>query len=440
MIKNHKTVAAVTLGCKVNLYDTEAVLKTFTDSGYKVVDFDEYADVYVINTCSVTNMADKKSRQMVRRAKAKNSNAIVAAMGCSSQLTPEKYKQIGANVVIGTSARGKILESIQNIQNNGISQNKNIEYVEDIFKEKSFGISSVDNITDRTRAFLKIQEGCNGFCTFCIIPHVRGFSRSRNFDDTIVQAKRFVSAGYKEIVVAGIHVASYGKDLESKNLIDVLKELCKIDGIVRVRLSSVEPNVVNDDFLEFVQQNPKFCDHMHLALQSASPRILKLMNRKYTPNDYELAVKNLRKVLPDINITTDIIAGFPSETEDEHKETYDFIKYVSLSSVHVFPFSPKYGTVAAKMPNQLSNEIKNRRTKEIILLASKLERDFYSRFVGKNMDVLIENMDVSGFAQGKTTNYINVAMMNNKERTIVNEIVNASIVSFGDRGLVAEVL
>ena len=367
-----KKVAAITLGCKVNLHDTHTLLAKFVDAGYEIVDKADDADVCIVNTCCVTNAADKKSRQAVRRAKARG--GIVAAVGCACQANPARFEEIGADIVLGTAT--------------------------------NFEVNDISKIHDRTRAFLKIQDGCNNFCAFCIIPHVRGRSRSRPLADVIAAARRFAEAGHKEIVVAGICVASYGNDLQDCDLLTALEQICKIDGIERVRLSSVEPNAITPEFLGFVAGQPKFCNHLHLSLQSGCDAILKAMGRKYTTPQFMEAVAALRAIMPDVSITTDIIAGFPGETDEYHQQTLDFIANSGLAALHVFPYSAKEGTTAASMPGQLASAVKKQRAKELIKLGDGLTEMYNAQFAGRVMPVLAEARNVAGFYEGKTTNYI----------------------------------
>jgi len=398
-----KKVAATTIGCKVNLYDTQALLQKLADAGYEVAEnAADAADIFIVNTCCVTNVADKKSRQAVRRAKSRG--AIVAVMGCASQAAPEKYADIGADIVLGTADRGKILDHLANFH----ADITIIDHNPDILMHSDFETSDVTKMLGKTRAFLKIQDGCNNFCAFCIIPHVRGRSRSRPFEDILSQVRRFAEMGHKEIVVAGICVASYGKDIQGHNILSVLRAVCAVSGVERVRLSSVEPNVITPDFLGFVVDEPKFCDHLHLSLQSGSDAVLAAMNRKYTTSQYADAVATIRKALPNVSITTDVIAGFPGETEENHRQTIDFIEKLGLAALHVFPFSAKDGTTAARMADQISSDIKSLRSKELMKLNDALAAVHHERFVGKTMSVLVEGRNAAGLYEGKTTNYISV--------------------------------
>jgi len=425
-----KTVAATTIGCKVNIYDTQGILEIFAKYGYAVVDFSEIADVYVINTCSVTNLADKKSRQMIGQAKRRNPQAVVAAVGCSSQANPDVYRDLGVDIVMGTSGRGQLVHHIENLNQQPI-----MDVLPNIRGQKSFENTHITSDTSRTRAFLKIQDGCDNFCTYCIIPHVRGPSRSLNFEDLIGQAAAFAYAGYKEIVVAGIHVASYGKDLQEWDLVDALTQIAELKGIERVRLSSVEPNVVTDKFCDFVEKTPKFCDHLHLSLQSGSDKILQLMNRKYTAGEYGRAVEQIRAVRPKISITTDIIAGFPSETEEEHRQSMEFVQTLNLSGLHVFPYSAKSGTAAAGMADQIPKTVKKQRVAELLEMGNHLAVSHYQDFVGQTMPVLVEEVSKNGLYLGKTANYMPVAFTSN-EGGLANQIVNVTLNSADKNGLV----
>jgi len=397
-----RTVAATTLGCKVNLYDTNALLEGFVAAGYDMVDFNDFADVYVINTCSVTNLADKKSRQLAGRAKRRNPQAIIAAVGCSTQANPDKFRNIGVDIIMGTSRRNELLEHVQIFKGEQIISIESQEY------NKNYEEMSSGSDTNRTRAFLKVQDGCDNFCAYCVIPHVRGRSRSRSYNDAMTQAHNFADAGYKEIVVAGIHVASYGKDLEGQNLLALLRDIAAIPSIQRVRLSSVEPNMITQKFCDFMAETPKFCNHLHLSLQSGSDDILRSMNRKYTAAEFEKAVEMLRSVSPDIAITTDIIAGFPGETSEHHAETLAFLKEVKFAGLHVFPYSAKAETKAAKMGGQIAKETKTARTKELLALGKMLNTSYAQKFLGHLTDVLIEEVRQDGRYVGKTTNYLSV--------------------------------
>ena len=419
---NKKKIAFTTLGCKVNMYDTEAMTELFSEKGYNIVNFDEFADIYLINTCTVTNLGDKKSRQMIRRAKRLNPDSIVVATGCYAQVAPEEVKKIeGINIVIGTKDRNKVVEIIENYAD----KNEVLNAVSDIMKERTFEKLSVTNLKDHTRAYLKIQEGCNRFCSYCIIPYARGPVRSREPKDVIEEVKKLAQNGFKEIVLAGIHVASYGIDLKNITLIDIIKQVHSIEGIERIRFSSVEPLVITDEFLKELKKLPKVCDHFHLSLQSGCNRTLKRMNRRYTSFEYETAVKKLKSAYPDVAVTTDIIVGFPDESDEDFNESMEFAKKVKLAKIHVFPYSPKIGTKAAEMPNQISSDVKNVRSKQMIQVSNELNKEFLSSYINKTKDVLFERCIGNNIYEGHTTNYITVHAKS--EIDISNKILNIKI-------------
>jgi len=415
-------IAFATLGCKVNLYDTEAVIELFQNKGYEIVDFNDFADIYFINTCTVTNFGDKKSRQMIRRAKKQNKDAIIVAAGCYAQVFPKEVEKIeGVNIVIGTKDRNKIVEIVENYDDTS----KVINEVSDIMKEKEFEKLSITKMRDRTRAYLKIQEGCNRFCTYCIIPFARGSVRSRPKEDIISEVKVLAQNGFKEIVLTGIHVASYGVDIKDMNLIKIIKSVNDIDGIERIRFSSVEPTVITDEFISEIEKMPKVCDHYHLSLQSGCDKILNAMNRKYSSEQYRQAVYKIRKVFPDAAVTTDVIVGFPGESDSDFLESCEFIKNLSISKVHVFPFSPKKGTKAALMPDKVPNNIKNERSRNLIEISNDLNIKFIRSMVGKVKPVLFERCIGNNLYEGHTTNYINVFVQSNEN--ITNNIKNVKI-------------
>ena len=407
-----KSIAFTTLGCKVNMYDTEAMAELFAEKGYRIVDFDEPADIYIINTCTVTNFGDKKSRQMIRRARRKNPDAIVAAAGCYAQTAPDKVAAIeGINIVIGTKDRSKIVEIIENYDGRGV-----LNAVTDIRGEKEFEPLRISRLANRTRAFIKIQEGCNRYCTYCIIPYARGPVRSRRPEDVISEVKTLAENGFKEVVLTGIHVASYGTDLGNVTLCDIIEQVHEIEGIERIRFSSVEPTIITDDFIERIGRLPKVCDHYHLSLQSGCDRTLKAMNRRYTAEEYRRACEKLRKAFPHVAITTDIIVGFPAESNQDYRESYEFAREIKLSKIHVFPYSPREGTPAAVMKGQIPPEIKNRRSEEMIELSNRLNRDFMSQFIGTEKEVLFERAE-KGYYEGHTSNDIKVLVASDEDLT-----------------------
>lgn len=417
----NKKIAFITLGCKVNLYDTEAMAELFTEKGYEIVDFEEYADVYLINTCTVTNLGDKKSRQMIRRAKRINPNSVVVATGCYAQVASEEVAKIeGINIVIGTKNRSEIVETVENyVAENGVVNN-----VSDIMGEKEFEPLQISRLTNRTRAYIKIQEGCNRYCTYCIIPYARGPIRSRKPEEVIEEVKKLAENGFKEVVLTGIHVASYGLDLGNITLADIIEKVHSVDGIERIRFSSMEPLAIDDEFVARMSKLPKVCDHYHLSLQSGCNRTLKRMNRKYNAEQYAEACERLRNAFPNVAITTDIIVGFPDETEEDFKESLAFAERMKLDKIHTFPYSPKKGTPAAKMKNQISGDIKSQRSKEMIALSDKMNIDFLNNNIGKTVPVLFEDME-NGFWQGHTTNYIKV--LAKSDENLNNKIVDVKL-------------
>ena len=321
-------VAFYTLGCKVNQYETEAMQELFEKRGYQIVECDEFADIYVINTCTVTNLGDRKSRQFIRRAKKINRDSIVAVVGCYSQVASDEVEKMEeVDIILGTTHRDKIVDLCEKVFLDG----KKINMVKDVSAYKKFDNLNIVDVKSKTRAYIKIQDGCNQFCSYCIIPYARGPIRSRNLQSIIDEARRLSYAGFKEIILTGIHVASYGKDLNSISLVDVIEEVAKVDGIERIRLSSIEPTLIDDQFMQRVTRTNKLCDHFHLSLQSGSDEVLKRMNRKYTTLQYKEIVELIRQYMPDAGITTDVIVGFPGETDMEFQQTYDFVKEIGFS-------------------------------------------------------------------------------------------------------------
>ncbi len=405
--------AFYTLGCKVNQYETEAIRELFEESGYEIVDFEDIADVYVINTCTVTNMSDRKSRQIIRRAKNKNPKAIVVVTGCYAQTAPDAVKKIeGVNVVIGTKDRKNIVELTKKA-----SEEQCIDYVSDIMHTHSFEDLSLKTYHDRTRAFIKVQEGCNQFCSYCIIPYARGPIRSRAFDEVISEIKRLAEEGFLEIILTGIHIASYGKDGGEYDLGDLILAADKIEGIRRIRLSSIEPMTFDMDFIKKIKGAKKLCHHFHLSLQSGCDETLKRMNRKYITKEYENIVMALREAYSDVAITTDIMVGFPGEDEEEFSKTLEFSRKIKFADAHIFQYSQRKGTPAAKRPDQISPFVKERRSKEIIELTSKTKEEFESTFLGMDMEVLFEqpSQKKKGWFEGKTNNYLTVIVKTDKD-------------------------
>lgn len=428
-----KTVAFHTLGCKVNQYETEAMEELFEKSGYSIVNEEELADIYVINTCTVTNLSDRKSRQFIRKSKKKNEDSIIAVVGCYSQVAPDEVESLeGVDVIIGTSERNRIVELCEKVRVN----HEKINIVRDIKTYKEFEKIKVDEIKSRTRANIKIQDGCNQFCSYCIIPYARGPIRSRDYDDIIEEAIKLRDSGFKEVVLTGIHVASYGKDNKIP-LVNVIRGIAQIEGLERIRLSSLEPTLIDDDFMRSLKEIGKVCDHFHLSLQSGSDSVLKRMNRKYTSALFKEKTEIIRKYMPNVGLTTDIIVGFPGETEEEFLETYNFVKEVGFSRIHVFKYSPRKGTPAAKYENQVDGNIKSRRSDELIKLGDQLAKEFMNRFINTNLNVLFEeeNKKIEDTYEGYTTNYLRARVKSNE--SLIGNIKSISIIDINNDILIA---
>jgi len=401
-----KTVAFHTLGCKVNTYESEAMKKLFIQDDYEVVDFKECADVYVINTCTVTNTGDAKSRQMIRRAIRTNPLACVVVVGCYSQVASQEIEAIeGVGVILGTQHRNQIVEYVK--QYNATHQLINV--VENIMQTQRFEDLKVASFSENTRAFLKIQDGCNNFCTYCIIPYARGLVRSRPKESVIEEAKALVANGFVEIVLTGIHTAGYGLDLEDYNFVDLLKDLChEVKGLKRLRISSIETSQISEEMMALLAQENIIVEHLHIPLQSGCDSVLKRMNRKYTTQAYLEKVKRIRELMPDIALTTDVIVGFPQESEEEFATTVNFIQEVGYSSLHVFPYSPRRNTPAAKMSGQIPENIKQQRVHTLLDLSQQLHQQYASRFIGRVVEVIFEEVASDGELVGHADNYLKV--------------------------------
>lgn len=401
-------VAFSTLGCRVNQYESEAMAEKFIREGYEVVDFSEIADVYVINTCTVTNMGDKKSRQIISKARRLNNNAIIAVVGCYSQMAPKEVSEIeGVDVVLGTRNKGDVVYYV----NKARDEEKVQVHVEGVLKNRKFEDLNIEEYQDKTRAFLKIQDGCNRFCTYCAIPYARGSVCSKEPRKVIDEVKKLASHGFKEVILSGIHTASYGLDLDGNiTLIDLIEDIEKIHGIERVRIGSIEPAFFTNEVIEKIKGFKKLCPHFHLSLQSGCNTVLKRMNRRYTAEEYEHIVNILRDNIKDVSISTDVIVGFPGETEEEFNETYEFLKRIKLTKTHIFKYSPRKGTRAAEMKGQLDGKIKEERSKALIALNDINEENFIKKYINKNVKVLLEQ-EVKGkenIFEGYTENYIKV--------------------------------
>lgn len=401
-----KKVAFYTLGCKVNQYETEAMLEMFKKEGYTQVDSEDFADVYVINTCTVTHMSDRKSRQYIRRMKKKNPDAIIAVVGCYSQVSPEEILSIDeVNLVMGTNDRKKIVEEVKKID-----ASRKVSTVDDIMKVKAFEEIEINKTNGKTRAFMKIQDGCDRYCSYCIIPYARGRVRSRDLESIVKEVENLASNGYKEVVLTGIHVASYGKDIKDSDikLLDVIKQINDIEGIERIRLSSVEPILFTDEFVEAVSTMDKVCPHYHLSLQSGCDETLKRMKRRYTTEEYKAIVDRLRAAIPNVSITTDVIVGFPGETNEEFDKTYEFLKDIELTHMHVFKYSPRKGTPAATMENQVDPSTKHDRSEKLLQLNEENFNKFGQKMLDKEFNVLFEQKVGDNKYEGLTENYVKV--------------------------------
>lgn len=418
--ERRKIVSIFTLGCKTNQYETDALMDIFFNNRYDIVDFDDFADIYIINTCTVTNVGDKKSRQMIRRAKKNNPNSIVVVMGCYAQISTEEVAAISeVDIVIGTEARGNILKYIEDFEAGKTP--KPYVIVNDIMKINTFEELKVKSIKEHTRAFIKIQEGCNQFCSYCIIPYARGLVRSREAINVCDEIRGLVKQNYKEFVLTGIHIGSYGIDFDGYKLIDLLVDIHQIEGVERIRLGSIEPRLIDADFIEKLKPLYKVCDHFHLSLQSGSDTVLKRMNRKYTAAEYEKAVISLREIYENPAITTDIIVGFPGESDDEFAETMEFVKKINFSEIHVFKFSKRKGTPAATMENQIDESIKKTRSELLMRLASDLSHDYREKFLDTEMEVLVEEFD-GEYWIGHTKNYLKVKFKDGGEVKAVKNV------------------
>ena len=414
-------IKVITLGCKVNSYESEALLEQFKSHGYEVANKDECADVVVINTCSVTSVADGKSRQHIRSAIKDNPNAIVASMGCYSQVGSEALSKIeGLNIIVGTNQRTKIYDYVNEYKETG----KQIIDTKDSNTYRTFENQNLSYFADNVRAYLKIEDGCNNFCSYCIVPYTRGRVRSRDKDDVLNEARRLASNGFKEIVLSGIHTALYGTDFENYNFDDLLEDLLKIDGIERIRISSIEASEITDRFIEMFKNNPKIVNHIHIPLQSGCDSVLKRMNRRYDTATWANVIYKLRECVKDVAITSDVITGFPGETEEEYMDTYNFIKDMNLTQLHVFPYSRREGTVAARMPNQIDPKVKRERVSKLIDLSDELFKNYNSNYIGSDVKVLVEQVK-GEYLVGHTTNYLKVVFKG--DESLVNTMVMVHI-------------
>ncbi len=426
-----KTVSLHTLGCKVNHYETEAIWQLFKEQGYDRVEFDHQADVYVINTCTVTNTGDKKSRQVIRRAIRQNPDAVICVTGCYAQTSPAEIMAIpGVDIVVGTQDREKMLGYIEQYR----EERKPINAVRNIMKNRVYEELDVPAFTDRTRASLKIQEGCNNFCTFCIIPWARGLMRSRDPEEVIRQAQQLVDAGYLEIVLTGIHTGGYGQDFKDYNLARLLRDMeAQVKGLKRLRISSIEASQLTDEVIDVLQNSEIVVNHLHIPIQSGSDTVLKRMRRKYTMEFFAERLEKLKVALPDLAVTSDVIVGFPGETEEEFMETYNFIRDHKFSELHVFPYSQRTGTPAARMDDQIDEEVKNERVHSLIALNDQLAKEYASRFEGEVLEVIPEERFKDGEGEnlyvGYTTNYLKIIFEGSED--MIGQLTKVKITKAG---------
>ena len=420
-----KKVALHNLGCKVNAYETEAMQEILEQNGYEIVPFEEKADAYIVNTCSVTNMADKKSRQMLHRAKKMNPEAVVIAAGCYVQSAGEKLlKDTSVDILIGNNEKVNLPSILENWE-----KEHNPLHVHDLTREHTYEELTLSHTAGHTRAFMKIQDGCNQFCTYCIIPYTRGRVRSRRLADIVAEAGRLAENGYQEVVLTGIHLDSYGTDLEEhENLLTVIQEIAKIDGIKRIRLGSLEPRIMTEEFVAGLAAEEKLCPHFHLSLQSGCDATLKRMNRRYSAEEFRQCCERLRRHFDDPALTTDVIVGFPGETEEEFTATVEFLKDICFYETHVFKYSRRKGTKADRMPDQIPEQIKNERSDVLLALTEKNSGEYRKKLLGRTVKVLLEEESTIGgttYLTGHTREYVKVAVA--PETAAAGEIIDVKV-------------
>lgn len=425
-----KKVALHNLGCKVNAYEIEAMQQLLTENGYTVVPFFEKADIYIINTCTVTNMADRKSRQMLHRAKLKNPEAVIVAAGCYAQ---EKGKQAddSIDIIVGNNRKKDIIEILERYEKD--RQKEIFDARLDISQVREYEELSLSQTAEHTRAYIKVQDGCNQFCSYCIIPFARGRVRSRKLQSVVSEVKKLAANGYKEVVLTGIHLSSYGVDLEGAkdNLLSLISHVHEVRGIERIRLGSLEPRIITEEFAEKLSSLPKICPHFHLSLQSGCNETLKRMNRRYTSEEYYEKCCILRKYFKKPALTTDIIVGFPGETEEEFEQSRDFVDKVDFYETHIFKYSKREGTKAASMEHQIPENIKNERSKVLMELSRKKQKAFENALIGTVKEVLIEEEEMCEdglYGIGHTKEYVKIRQKLNQKQ--VNQIVNVEIESY----------
>lgn len=421
-----KKAALHNLGCKVNAYETEAMQHLFEEAGYEIVPFTQKADVYVINTCSVTNMADRKSRQMLHKAKKNNPDSIVVAAGCYVQTSEkEVLNDLSVDIVIGNDRKHDLVRLLEEYSLDSVN-----DTVDDINDGKhDFEELFIDQTKEHTRAFIKVQDGCNQFCSYCIIPYARGRVRSRRFENVIAEVERLAANGFKEVVLTGIHLSSYGVDFEeATGLLELIQAVNAVKGIERIRLGSLEPKIVTEHFASELSKLDKICPHFHLSLQSGCDATLKRMNRKYTTKEYERGCELLRKYFVHPAITTDVIVGFPGETEEEFEQTKAYLEHIHFYEMHIFKYSKRKGTRAAVMPDQIDEQIKAARSEKLIALGHDMSKEFRKFYIGKNEEVLFEEKAVIGdkeYFVGYTKEYVKVAK--ETAENLENQIVSGRI-------------
>lgn len=417
-----KKVSFFTLGCRVNSYETQAMSDIFRKNGYEISDFNDVCDVYIINSCTVTAMGDKKSRQELRKAKRKNEDAICVLAGCYAQSLVKKGETIPeADVILGNGFKNKILDAVEN----ALKKKKQQILVEDALKQREYCEDKIDSFDDKTRAMIKIQDGCDRFCSYCIIPYVRGPVKSRKLENIKAEVEKIAKCGFKEIVLTGIQVAAYGQDTKEGSLLDVVKLCAEVKGIERIRLGSVEPVIITDEFLKGIKETNKFCPSFHLSLQSGCDETLKRMNRRYNTKQYYDAICKIREYFPYAGLTTDVIVGFPGETEEEFEKSLKFAEKVGFTHIHVFPYSIREGTKAAQMDGQIEKSIKDRRVKLMNELSEKSHREFLDKIKGKTFKVLVETEKEKGTYTGYTENYIETEIKS--EENIIGQIVEVKL-------------
>jgi len=429
-----KKYKIITLGCKVNTYESNAIAEKLINEGYVEASKDDAADIVIINTCSVTHVSDAKSRQMIRRAIKNNPNAKIGVMGCYAQMASKEISKIeGVDVIVGTNNRDKLLPYILN-------NDKQVIDIQNYNKKDAYERLSLSSYEDNTRAFIKIQDGCNNFCSYCIIPYARGRLRSRNFNDILDEVKKIVNNGYKEIVLTGIHTGAYGLDEGDLRLVDVIKAIIKENpSLPRIRISSIEIVEIDDELIKIIAESKVVVDHLHIPLQSGCDKILKLMNRRYDTKTFLDIVNKIRKFVPHIALTTDVIVGFPEETDNDFNETVEFIKKVNFSEIHVFPYSPRSGTPAAIMKNQVAPQIKKHRVDVLLELSKELHQNYMELFLNKEVEVLFEEKDSNtNWYHGKSSNYLKIRVKSNEN--LINKIKTVRIERILDNNCISFII